>query len=209
MTPARAWSWSWPGSCPRGHEPTGGTSRSSLELRQQPINFRSQVRRSDAHRAAMGSEGLGRVGINRFDSQKVPGATVAHADLGPSPIERARNANRHAAADVAGEFREHLGRKSENRASHQIWGRYRSCLPSFSRFGGWHGTGSCSEGTGACPRLRAAAKGTGTDCFALGASPSHDTSRIAWGKLLARVGEEFPLEYPNCGGDIRIDIHSL
>ena len=30
----------------------------------------------------------------------------------------------------------------------------------------------------------------------------HDTSRIAWAKLLARVGEEFPLACPNCGGDI-------
>jgi hypothetical protein len=33
---------------------------------------------------------------------------------------------------------------------------------------------------------------------------SHVTSRIAWAKLLARVGEEFPLECPNCGGDIRL-----
>ena len=33
---------------------------------------------------------------------------------------------------------------------------------------------------------------------------SHDTSRIAWAKLLARVGEEFPLECRNCGGDIRL-----
>ena len=33
---------------------------------------------------------------------------------------------------------------------------------------------------------------------------SHDTSRIAWAKLLARVGEEFPLACPNCGGDIRL-----
>ena len=32
---------------------------------------------------------------------------------------------------------------------------------------------------------------------------SHDTSRIAWAKLIARVGE-FPLECPNCGGDIRL-----
>jgi hypothetical protein len=32
----------------------------------------------------------------------------------------------------------------------------------------------------------------------------HDTSRIAWAKLMARVGEKFPLEYPNCGGDIRL-----
>jgi hypothetical protein len=33
---------------------------------------------------------------------------------------------------------------------------------------------------------------------------SHDASRIAWAKLMARVGEEFPLECPNCGGDIRL-----
>jgi hypothetical protein len=33
---------------------------------------------------------------------------------------------------------------------------------------------------------------------------SHDTSLIAWAKLMARVGEEFPLECPNCGGDIRL-----
>jgi len=52
------------------------------------------------------------------------------------------------------------------------------------------------------PRIRE--KGTGTDCSAAGASPSHDTSRIAWAKLLARVWEEFPLECPNCGGDIRL-----
>ncbi len=33
---------------------------------------------------------------------------------------------------------------------------------------------------------------------------SPDTSRIAWAKLMARVGEELPLECPNCGGDIRL-----
>jgi hypothetical protein len=33
---------------------------------------------------------------------------------------------------------------------------------------------------------------------------SHDTSRIAWAKLMARVGEEFPLACPRCGGDIRL-----
>jgi len=33
---------------------------------------------------------------------------------------------------------------------------------------------------------------------------SHDPSRIAWAKLMARVGEEFPLACPNCGGDIRL-----
>jgi len=33
---------------------------------------------------------------------------------------------------------------------------------------------------------------------------SHDTSRIAWAKLIASVWEEFPLECPDCGGDIRL-----
>jgi hypothetical protein len=33
---------------------------------------------------------------------------------------------------------------------------------------------------------------------------SHDTSRIAWVKLMAGVREELPLECPNCGGDIRL-----
>jgi hypothetical protein len=33
---------------------------------------------------------------------------------------------------------------------------------------------------------------------------SHDTSRIAWAKLVARVGEKFPLACPTCGGDIRL-----
>jgi hypothetical protein len=33
---------------------------------------------------------------------------------------------------------------------------------------------------------------------------SHDTSRIAWAKLLARIAEEFPLVCPVCGGDIRL-----
>jgi hypothetical protein len=47
-----------------------------------------------------------------------------------------------------------------------------------------HGTGDCSD-TNQKPR-------------------SHDTSRIAWAKLMARVGEDFPLECPTCGGDIRL-----
>ncbi|MFM8380098.1 MAG: transposase [Planctomycetia bacterium] len=33
---------------------------------------------------------------------------------------------------------------------------------------------------------------------------SHDTSRIAWAKLMAHVGEEFPLACPSYGGDIRL-----
>ena len=43
------------------------------------------------------------------------------------------------------------------------------------------------------------------DCYDAQQKPrSHDTSRIAWAKLMARVGEEFPLECPGCGGDIRL-----
>ena len=50
--------------------------------------------------------------------------------------------------------------------------------------GGGHATGGCCD-TREKPR-------------------SHDTSRIAWAKLMARVGEEFPFACPNCGGDIRL-----
>jgi hypothetical protein len=44
----------------------------------------------------------------------------------------------------------------------------------------------------------------GDGCDSCGKPRSHDTSRIAWAKLMARVGEEFPLECPGCGGDIRL-----
>ncbi len=59
-------------------------------------------------------------------------------------------------------------------------------------------------------RQEAATGGHGGNAHATGccdtqAKPqSHDTSRIAWAKLLARVGQEFPLECPNRGGDIRL-----
>jgi hypothetical protein len=33
---------------------------------------------------------------------------------------------------------------------------------------------------------------------------NHVTSRIAWAKLLTRLGEEFPLACPNCDGYIRL-----
>ena len=51
-----------------------------------------------------------------------------------------------------------------------------------------------------------AARGDATgDCCDSCAKPrSHDTSRMAWAKLLARMGEAFPLECPGCGGDIRL-----
>jgi len=45
--------------------------------------------------------------------------------------------------------------------------------------------------------------GTGVCCDTTAKPRSHDTSRIAWAKLMARMGEEFPLECPGCGGDIR------
>jgi hypothetical protein len=51
----------------------------------------------------------------------------------------------------------------------------------------------------------AAGQDTTGDCCDLRDKPrSHDTSRIAWAKLMARVGEEFPLKCPGCGGDIRL-----
>ena len=50
-----------------------------------------------------------------------------------------------------------------------------------------------------------AGKAHATGCCDANQKPrSHDTSRIAWAKLMARVGEEFPLECPACGGDIRL-----
>jgi hypothetical protein len=45
---------------------------------------------------------------------------------------------------------------------------------------------------------------TGGCCDTQARPRSHDTSQIAWAKLMARVGEEFPLECPVCGGDIRL-----
>ena len=48
-------------------------------------------------------------------------------------------------------------------------------------------------------------KAHATGCCDTQAKPrSPDTSRIAWAKLMARAGEEFPLECPNCGGDVRL-----
>jgi hypothetical protein len=43
------------------------------------------------------------------------------------------------------------------------------------------------------------------DCCGTRANPrSHDTSRIVWARPVARVGEEFPLQCPACGGNIRL-----
>ena len=68
-------------------------------------------------------------------------------------------------------------------------------------------------------RQVAAAGGQGCDGYATGSCcdanhatlkpRSHDTSRIAWAKLMARVGEEFPPECPACGGDIRLIAFNL
>jgi hypothetical protein len=50
-----------------------------------------------------------------------------------------------------------------------------------------------------------AGKAHATGCCDANQKPrSHDTSRIAWAKLMARLREEFPLECPACGGDIRL-----
>ncbi len=46
---------------------------------------------------------------------------------------------------------------------------------------------------------------TGAD----GTKQSHDTSRIAWAKLLAKIAESFPLVCPVCGGDIRLTASGL
>ena len=52
--------------------------------------------------------------------------------------------------------------------------------------------------------LADAGHATGGCCDANQKPRSHDTSRIAWAKLMPRVGEEFSLEFPTCGGDIRL-----
>jgi hypothetical protein len=65
---------------------------------------------------------------------------------------------------------------------------------AFARVGyewNWAGVGGDGHGSEGC-------------CDAKQKPRSHDTSRIAWAKLMARVGEEFPLECPACGGDIRL-----
>jgi hypothetical protein len=45
---------------------------------------------------------------------------------------------------------------------------------------------------------------TGGCCDASQNPRSHDTSLIAWAKLMARVREAFPLQCPACGGDIQL-----
>jgi len=53
------------------------------------------------------------------------------------------------------------------------------------------------EGASAAPSAHDA------DGDAIAATRSHDTSRIAWAKLVARIAEAFPIVCPACGGDIR------
>jgi len=43
-----------------------------------------------------------------------------------------------------------------------------------------------------------------SDAGASGTTRSHDSSRIAWAKLLAKIAEAFPIVCPACGGDIRL-----
>jgi len=50
----------------------------------------------------------------------------------------------------------------------------------------------------------AAPSAHGAEGDAISASRSHDTSRLAWAKLLARIAKAFPLMCPACGGDIRL-----
>ena len=60
---------------------------------------------------------------------------------------------------------------------------------------------------GGASLIRAPWRTTGGCCDANHANQKprpHDTSRIAWAKLMARVGEKFLLECPACGGDIRL-----
>jgi hypothetical protein len=51
-----------------------------------------------------------------------------------------------------------------------------------------------------------AARGDATadSCDSCDKPPSQDTSRVAWANLMAAVAEQFPLESPGCGGDIRL-----
>jgi hypothetical protein len=44
---------------------------------------------------------------------------------------------------------------------------------------------------------------TGGGCDATQKTRSHDTSRIAWAKLMARVGEQFPLQCPEAAEGYR------
>jgi len=67
---------------------------------------------------------------------------------------------------------------------------------SRARGAGWPPTGSARDGGDG--------HGTGVCCDTTAKPRSHDTSRIAWAKLMARVGEEFPFASPGCGGDIRL-----
>ena len=66
------------------------------------------------------------------------------------------------------------------------------------------GCAGSSTGQAATGGHAAGGQPTGGCCDTQAKLRSHDTSRIAWAKLMARVGEEFPLQCPACGGDIRL-----
>ena len=70
---------------------------------------------------------------------------------------------------------------------------------------GWFAVGNVGKQRDATTGGHAEAGHAARNCCGTHAKPrSHDTSRIAWAKLIARVGEEFPLLCPACGGDIRL-----
>ena len=62
--------------------------------------------------------------------------------------------------------------------------------------------GKAVEATNGDPHFDRAAGHSGAEGD--GTTHSHDTSRIAWAKLLAKIAEAFPLVCPVCGGDIRL-----
>lgn len=47
---------------------------------------------------------------------------------------------------------------------------------------------------------------TGGCCDTTAKARSHDTSRIVWATLMARVGEKLPFACRHCGGDIRLRV---
>jgi hypothetical protein len=70
-----------------------------------------------------------------------------------------------------------------------------------------HGLGKRGKATTASqPGDRHAVGGhtNGGCCGANDKPRSRHNSRIAWAKLIARVVDELPLEYPGCGGDIQL-----
>ena len=69
--------------------------------------------------------------------------------------------------------------------------------------------GRITRDTGAGGHVAGGQSTEGCCCDMHQKARSHDISRIPWAKLMARVGEEFPLECPNCDDDIRLIASSL